>query len=413
MIVIIGTGVSGLTAARHLDQDVVLLEKEKNIGGLATQYQANGYWFDYSGHYFHFKDKPDIQTLVEKVCPFKRFNRKSKTVVLNRLVPFPVQFHLSYLPAALRKQVLKEILYSPFTPVENLHDFLEINFGKTLFGLFFEPFLTKYYNIDLREIISNMDRGSIPPPDKERIAAGAKGKKFLNAGYNPVFYYPESSIKHFIENYAKAIEPRRVHLNEEVLAVDARKRKVRTTLKEYHYDKLITSMPLKSLLKIITPQDLFPSPGEFSHVTTLLVNAVLKRKRKRFHWVYLADKEIPFYRVGFYPVHPHPACYLEKTVTPNFVIDREKVREELVLTLKTLKLIESKEEIVFFDARIIPVSYILFTKNWWQVVPPTLEKLKAYGIYSIGRFGSWNYTSMSDDIEAAIQCAYEINRNAN
>jgi len=76
-------------------------------------------------------------------------------------------------------------------------------------------------------------------------------------------------------------------------------------------------------------------------------------------------------------------------------------------------LIESKEEIVFFDARIIPVSYILFTKNWWQVVPPTLEKLKAYGIYSIGRFGSWNYTSMSDDIEAAIQCAYEINRNAN
>jgi len=139
MIVIIGAGVSGLTAARHLEQDVVLLEKEKNIGGLATQYQANGYWFDYSGHYFHFKDKPDIQTLVEKVCPFKRFNRKSNTVSIK---PFwylsPVQFHLSYLPAALRKQVLKEILYSPFTPVENLHDFFRDQiFGKTLFGLFF------------------------------------------------------------------------------------------------------------------------------------------------------------------------------------------------------------------------------------------------------------------------------------
>jgi protoporphyrinogen oxidase len=408
MIVIIGAGVSGLTAARQLDQDVVLLEKEKNIGGLATQYQVNGYWFDYSGHYFHFKDKPDIQTLVEKVCPFKRFNRKSKTFVLNRLVPFPVQFHLSYLPAALRKQVLKEILDNPFTPVENLHDFLEINFGKTLFGLFFKPFLTKYYNTDLRNIISNMDKGSIPPPDKERIAAGAIGKKFLNAGYNPVFYYPESSIKHFIENYAKAIEPGRIHLNEKVIAVDAQKRRVRTTLKEYHYDKLITSMPLKSLLKIITPQDSFPSPGEFYHVTTLLVNAVLKRKRKRFHWVYLADKEIPFYRVGFYPVHPHPTCYLEKTVTPGFAINREKVREELAFTLKTLKLIESREEIVFFDARIIPVSYILFTKNWWQIVPPTLEKLKAYGIYSIGRFGSWNYTSMSDDIESAIQCVQHI-----
>ncbi len=408
MIVIIGAGVSGLTAARHLEQDFVILEKEKNIGGLATQYQANGYWFDFSGHYFHFKDKPEIQTLVEKVCAFKQFNRKSKTFVLNRFVPFPVQFHLSYLPAARRKQILKEVLGNPFTPAENLHDFLEINFGKTLFALFFEPFLTKYYNTDLRNMISNMDKGSIPPPDKERIAAGAKGKKFLNAGYNPLFYYPEPSIKHFIKNYAKAIESGRFHMNEKVLAVNAQKRKVRTTLREYHYDKLITSMPLKSLLKIITPRDPFPSPEEFFHVTTLLVNAVLKRKRKRFHWVYLAPKEIPFYRVGFYPVHPHPACYLEKTVTPNFVIHREKVREELAFTLKTLKLIESKEEIIFFDARIIPVSYILFTKNWWQVVPPTLEKLKAYGIYSIGRFGSWNYTSMSDDIEAAIKCVQHI-----
>jgi protoporphyrinogen oxidase len=409
MIVIIGAGVSGLTAARHLEQDVVLLEKENYIGGLATQYPANGYWFDFSGHYFHFKDKPDIQTLVEKVSVFKRFNRKSKTFVHNRLIPFPVQFHLSALPAALRKQVLKEILEKPFIPAENLHDFLEINFGKTLFGLFFKPFLNKYYNIDLRNIISNMDRGSIPPPDKERIAAGAKGKKFLNAGYNPLFYYPESSIKHFIENYAKAIEPGRVHLNEKVIAVDALKKRVRTDKKEYHYDKLITSMPLKNLLKILTPHEPFPSPGEFFHVTTLLVNAVLKRKRKRFHWVYLADKEIPFYRVGFYPVHPHPACYLEKTVNLGFVIDRKKVGEELAFTLKTLKLIESKEDIVFFDARIIPVSYILFTKNWWQRVPPTLEKLKEFGIYSIGRFGSWNYTSMSDDIKAALCCAKVLN----
>ena len=132
-------------------------------------------------------------------------------------------------------------------------------------------------------------------------------------------------------------------------------------------------MPLKNLLKIITPRGLFPSPEEFHHVTTLLVNAVLKRKRKRFHWVYLAHTEIPFYRVGFYPVHPHPACYLEKSVAPGFVINREKVREELEFTLKTLKLIESREEIVFFDARIIPVSYILFAKNWWQKVPPTLN----------------------------------------
>jgi protoporphyrinogen oxidase len=413
MIVIIGAGVSGLTAANQLHpegkKDFILLEKENHTGGLATRYRADGYWFDFAGHYFHFKDKPDIQALVEKVCHFKKYNRDSKTFVMNRLIPFPLQFHLSYLPAVVRKQIVTEIMENDFTPSDNLHDFLRINFGRTLFELFFEPFLTKYYNIDLRDIISNMDKGSIPPPDKERIAAGAQGKKFFNAGYNPVFYYPKPSLRHFIESYAKTIPPDRIRLNEEVIEVDILEKKVKTSANDYFYDKLITSIPLKSLMKIVKPCDQFPSHTEFHHISTLLVNAILKRKRKRFHWVYLADRNIPFYRAGFYPAHPFPACYLEKTVTPGFVIDRKKVHDEMVFTLKTLKLIEKKEEVVFFDARIIPISYILFTKNWRQVVPPTLEKLKGYGIYSIGRFGSWNYTSMSDDIKGALHCVRELN----
>lgn len=412
MILIVGAGVSGLTAARELEgkEEYILLEKENYIGGLGTQYRAGDYWFDYSGHYFHFKDKEDIQSLVETVCPFRKFNRKSITYVLNRFVPFPLQFHLSYLPAPVRKQIVKEISETEFTPAANLFDFLEINFGKTLFGLFFRPFLTKYYNMDLHHILSDMDKGSIPPPDRERIIAGAGGKKFFNAGYNPVFYYPETSLRHFINNYARIIPSDRIRMNEPVIEVDARNKKVRTTRGEYTYDKLITSMPLKELVKIVKPAEGFPPREEFFHISTLLVNAVLKRKRKRFHWVYIADEEIPFYRVGFYPVHPYPACYLEKSVTPDTVIDRKKVEEELVFTLKSLKLIESRDEVVFFDARIIPVSYVIFTRNWREVVPPTLEKLKSYGIHSIGRFGSWNYTSMSDDIKGALNCVRELER---
>ncbi|HLP59007.1 MAG TPA: hypothetical protein VK186_09260, partial [Candidatus Deferrimicrobium sp.] len=318
----------------------------------------------------------------------------------------------SYLPAAVRNRVIEEIMAREFTPAANLHDYLEINFGKTLFELFFQPFLTKYYQVDLHEIIANMDRGSIPPPDKERIAAGARGKKFYRTGYNPVFYYPASSLTHFIENYAEPItrggNNGRIHLNEEVIDIDILHKRVKTAVNEYSYDALITSMPLKNLMGIIRPGNLFPSPGEFHHISTLLVNVILKRKRKRFHWVYLADKDIPFYRAGFYPVHPYPACYLEKTIVPGTLIDKEKLREEIVFTLKTLKLIEVVEEVVFFDARVIPVSYILFTTHWPQVVPPTLKKLKEYGIYSIGRYGSWNYTSMSDDIKDAITCVEQL-----
>ena len=405
MIVIIGAGISGLTAARNLDREFVILEKENYIGGLSTQYQVNGHSFDFGGHYFHFQDKGEIKKLVERVCVFKEFSRKSKTFVMDRFVPFPVQFHLSFLPAPVRAAIVKEVMETPFTHADNLHDYLEANFGRTLFLLFFHPFLTKYYNIDLHQLVSDMDRGSIPPPDRKRIAAGAAGKRFFDAGYNPVFYYPQTSLRDFIENYAAFIDPARIHLNEEVVAVDIRKRVVRTTVSQYNYDQLITSMPLKRLLEIITPRESLPSGRQLAHVSTLLVNVLLKRKRKRFHWVYIADSGIPFYRVGFYPVHRGRACYLERSVSPGYVIDKKKLREEIQYTLGVMGLVGSPEEVEFFDARVIPVSYILFTRDWHRVVPYTLEVLEAYGIYSIGRYGSWNYSSMSDDIRGALYCA--------
>jgi hypothetical protein len=82
---------------------------------------------------------------------------------------------------------------------------------------------------------------------------------------------------------------------------------------------------------------------------------------------------------------------------------------DISFTLKKLKVIEHSNEIVYFNTRLIPVSYIIFTRNWKTTVPPLLEKLKNYNIYSIGRYGSWNYTSMSDDIKSALECTKALN----
>jgi protoporphyrinogen oxidase len=196
-------------------------------------------------------------------------------------------------------------------------------------------------------------------------------------------------------------------LNREVIEIDCVKKWVKTHDNTFHYDALVTTMPLNHLLKILKPHDRFPSPQQLHHISTLVVNVVLKKKRKRFHWVYLPEQEFPFYRVGFYPLHPFPACYLERTVHPDISVDKKALLQDISFTLKKLKLIENSDEIVYFNSRMIPVSYIIFTKNWKATVPPLLEKLKNYDIYSIGRYGSWNYTSMSDDIKSARGALFE------
>ncbi len=413
LTVIIGAGLSGLTVAHHLPQgsQYIILEKSGVAGGLATQFQSGDYWFDYGGHYFHFQDQTGVKDYLKQFSRFREYQRQSKTFLLNRYIPFPVQFHLSHLPGMLRARIFQEMLVHLSTaqtgsadPFANLRDFLRHHFGVTLTELFFQPFLTKYYDTAIETLAANMDKGSIPVPDLQRVQAGYAGKTFTAAGYNPVIYYPARSLRHFIENYARPLLSS-IHFNEEVIALDPGRKRVTTTAGSYNYHRLITTMPLNHLLTILPANNDFPAPGLLRHTATLLSNVVLKQKRKRFHWVYLAEEKFPFYRAGLYAGQSNPVCYLERNVPPNSAatINKERLLEDIVFTLKQLQVIVHQDEILYFDARIIPVSYVIFDCHWQGLVPPLLAKLAALDIHSIGRYGTWNYSSMANDIYNAIQ----------
>lgn len=410
MIVIIGAGISGLSAARALKErgeKFILLEKEDHVGGLSTQYQDGGYWFDFSGHYFHFQDKPEIREYLLRTSPFKEYKRVSRTFLLDRYIPYPVQFHLSYLPAAVRDAVYQEIItrmeQRTIGREKHLGEFLEQHFGHTLVELFFEPFLTKYYRVALNEIAARMDRGSIPVPNKEKVEAGYRGQRFIDTGYNPVFYYPQTSTRDFIHRYAQPLMDQ-VRLKSVVTGVDLQKQTLATSEETVHYDHLISTMPLKELLQCTGDRDHLPLAQKLRHISTLVVNVMLKEKRKRFHWVYLAEKKFPFYRAGYYPHRQPPAVYLEKSVEPGYQMDPVAIKQETVWTLEQLGLIKSGEEIIFISYRYIPVSYIIFTREWANIVPPLLEQLRLRHVHSLGRYGMWNYTSMGDDVKTAREC---------
>ena len=110
MIIIIGAGISAIGAANNLQQPFILLEKESQIGGLSSQYTVDGFDFDYGGHYFHFQKNPETMKYLKKFCTFDKFGRNSKTYILDRVVPYPVQLHLAYLPAKIRRLMRMSIL---------------------------------------------------------------------------------------------------------------------------------------------------------------------------------------------------------------------------------------------------------------------------------------------------------------
>jgi protoporphyrinogen oxidase len=412
MNVIIGAGISGLSAGQELRSDFLILEKSSALGGLAGQYRAGGFAFDHGGHYFHFQDKPEIQRHVEMFHAFRRYRRNSKVFLQGRFIPYSLQYHLAGLPARQRNPILAEVLAGPGGPAggpaQDLERFLLAHFGPSLVRLFFAPYLEKFYGRPLAAMIAGMDKGSIPVPRKEDVVAGALCRRPCAEGYNPVFYYPSGSLQAFIDDYGRPLAAR-IRCREEVVAIEPARKLVVTNGGSYRYDSLISTMPLNRLLGIMTPPQPFPRK-QFHHLSTLVVNAVLARRRRRFHWLYLPETQFPFYRVGYYPAAGTVAVYLEKTIAADSPLDARQVRREAVFTLKRTGMIAGAEEILFHDLKRIPVSYVVFDRGWPRLVPAALAHLRRQSIHSIGRYGSWNYTSMADDIRLARETAGRLNK---
>jgi len=408
MNLVIGAGISGLSAGQALGKELLILERNAEPGGLSGQYRANGFAFDYGGHYFHFQNKPAVREHLEKFHDFREYRRNSKIFMLDRFIPYSLQYHLAYLPARLRHAVLAQISQAPCRHCENLEEFLLANFGGQFYSLFFKPFLGKFYRSSLTNLLPGMDKGSIPVPKLEDVLAGSRGKKIFSEGYNPVFYYPSSSLQGFIESYSRPVRDR-INFSETVRHINARRKTVVTDRGSYGYDNLVSTMPLKELLGMISPEPPFQRK-HLKNISTLVVNAVLARRRRRFHWLYLPEKDFPFYRAGYYPGGQAISVYLEKTVPATGGHDRAALFREMASTLIRTGMILRPGEILFHDAKKIPVSYVLFDRNWPRLVPAILSYLRRQNIYSIGRYGSWNYSSMADDIQMARETAKEIGR---
>src|SRR5258708_38882173 len=66
---IVGAGITGLATAAFLgDEDYLILEGDREIGGYCKTIKRSGVVWDYSGHFFHFKH-PEIEAWLRARMP--------------------------------------------------------------------------------------------------------------------------------------------------------------------------------------------------------------------------------------------------------------------------------------------------------------------------------------------------------
>ncbi len=425
-VVIIGAGLTGLSAAYHLEKnnffDFAIYEKESQPGGLMRSKHLDEWTFDYTGHYLHISD-PGFADFINDISGIQNFNHIQRNAAIyahNTHVGYPFQMNLFGLPTDIIYECLNGYIKRTATRAtpKTFYEWVLKHFGKGFGDHFFFPYNNKLLVYSIKKIHHSWTGRFVPQTSFYNILKGALEKNpHEKIGYNSFFYYPKTGgIGSFINNLATKITTP-IQTNHHVVAIDQNKKKIFfSDGKTASYEILITTAPLDYTLKTLASSSMLP----LSNVAqNLWCNAVVNfnlgfnvHDIGPYHWVYFPEKHYQFYRIGFWhninKSLAAPECssiYGELSYQPkkhSRISIQKKVDISIAQTLNVLGLTNNDIKVALtLDLANAYVTYDLWREKNISKLLTTLENMH---IYSTGRFGAWKYSSMQE--------AYSDGKNA-
>ena len=411
---IIGGGVSGLTFANYVKDDYLIIEKEKEVGGYCRTIKRGDFIWDYAGHFFHFKTEEFKKKFIDDVPKEKIIKQKKCTKIFfkDKLIDFPFQANIHQ----LEKEDFIDCLYDLYfkTEKENYDNFLDMlygKFGKSIVEMFLKPYNEKLYACDLTNLDKDAMGRFFPYANLEDIIKNMKENK-INS-YNNDFLYPKDGAGYFMNLLYENLDKNKVILNINVKEVNLHDKIVKTDNEEIHFEYLINTIPFNQFLKLTTNQKYLDISNELSYNKVLVFNLGFNKKSKynKEHWIYIPDKNINFYRIGFYDNILNSnklSMYVEIGYGKNDLINEKEQLDETLKSLKLMNIIDDTFVLEEYSTIIMDPAYVhINTKNDYDV-KNCMKELNDKNIYSIGRYGGWTYCSMEDCMIEAKELAEKL-----
>ena len=413
MIVILGAGLSGLSAAFHLKgKEYQIFEKEAEAGGLCRSVVHEGFTFDHTGHLIHLRH-PYTQKLLKELLPDRliRHQRRAAIYLKGSYIPFPFQANLWALPKDLTRECLVEFIRAYSEKAKGGDDFLSWiyqAFGTGIAKHFMIPYNEKLWRIPLDEISLEWVARFIPCPTLEEVIDGALGVNLKGFGYNQDFFYPlEGGIQVLPQAFLAQLHD--VQLGKEVESIDIEKRVVRfQDGGEITYNTLLSSIPMDELLQRIEscPEETKDLRSGLRYVSVININLGVAREGiSDYHWVYYPEPSYPFYRVGFLSnLSPHmapkgaSALSVEISCLPSIPPSLEKVREQTLAALVSCGILRAEDKILAEKTTFIKHAYVIYDRFRSKHLPRIIQFLRSSQIYPLGRYGLWEYATMEEAI---------------
>jgi protoporphyrinogen oxidase len=423
---ILGAGLTGLSAGFHLKEDYAIYEKLHEVGGLCRSEEVNGFLFDYAPHILYTAD-PYAAALIQDLLKGNIHIQARKAYIYHGkydiYTKFPYQAHLHGLPAEDIYDCLTgllEVLNKPDRPKpNNYREWMYWRFGKGIAEQLMIPYAERIWTIDPSLMnFSWIDR-RVPEPNFDAVLRGALHDETSLAGFNQEFWYPiEGAIEALPVALAKRVND--VHLSETVVKIDHKQRIVSFASGiTASYENLIYTLPLTHLPKFIEdlPENVVQAIDGLQFNQIQCVNIGIDRPDiSPYHWLYFHEAEdFIFHRISF------PRNTSEKTCPPGTssvcceisysehrplrVTKHEDLIQETIAGLIRAKILRPEDKILAADVLTVDPAYVIYDLDYEKNVKIIHDYLISLGIHPCGRFGDWQYYNMDHSIMSGKRIA--------
>lgn len=425
---VLGGGLTGLTLARILidkGHDVVVLERDREPGGLCRSVTEGGFTFDIGGSHIIFSRDTEVLDFMNDLIEGNRDTRIRNTKIRygDSYVKYPFENGLSALPKDDLFYCINEFIKTmvavekgELDRPENFREWILYTFGKGIADCYMIPYNEKIWNYPSEKMSLHWVEGRIPRPPVEDIIKSAVGIETEGYTHQSVFSYPvKGGIGAVISSLAGGLGEGLI-TGFEVQSVrrDGERFVIGDGNKEIVADRCISTIPVQHLVHSLkdVPDSVRDAALSLKYNSIATIGMGLKGDVPDFSWLYMPGKEQGLFNRVSFPsnystnVTPEGCSSILAEITYNegdevSMMSDDQIIAHTVEHLEEMGLLE-KKDLVYTRCDRFRYAYVVYDLDYLKNIAIVRDYFGTTGIDLVGRFSEFEYLNMDGCIRHVL-----------
>jgi len=437
---ILGAGPAGLGAAIELVNngitDIIIIDKNSIVGGLARTETFDGSKFDVGPHRF-FTKNPEINKLWHNTLgdDFIPVDRTTRILYNKKLFNYPISAFDSLSKLGITQSTVAMFSYLkamaiPKKEIITFEEWISNKFGKKLYETFFKTYTEKVWGIPCNQIGKEFAEQRIKGLDitevlKNAIIGNSNAKTLVDQ-----FDYPIYGAGQMYEAWADKVTSMggTILLNSKVVSINEKNKKIDSVEIETETGEKLTinakqifsSIPITHFFDILNPKISSQTSKSVSslyyreHITVNLI--IHKTGLFPDQWIYIHDPDVKMARLANYN-NFSKAMVSDKDKTA-ISVEYFVFQDDEIWKMKNLKIVElaidEMSRVGLIDKNTVeqghvvretesyPTYYIGYKKAF-NILKEELNQFE--NLYPIGRGGMYKYNNQDHSTYSGILAA--------